>query len=133
MFRDILSVNDKYPFRDVENLLSPTQLQLSLKPKSLSDFFNPFLESTSNFKHFAKKRYSSQLLYYGNYRLWKTCLDHSLENTVLENPLTVNMLKHPKLLSNMHESTFITFSITLRELDLTNISVSDMLNLRCVS
>ena len=30
-------------------------MQLSLKRKTFSDFFNPFLESTSNFKHFEKK------------------------------------------------------------------------------
>ena len=30
-------------------------MQLSLKPKKFSDFFVLFLESTSNFKHFAKK------------------------------------------------------------------------------
>ena len=55
MFRNTLTANDKYPFRDLENLLSPSQLQLSLQPKSLSDFFVPFLESTSNFKHFEKE------------------------------------------------------------------------------
>ena len=46
MFRNTLTANDKYPFRDLESLLSLTQLQLSLKQKT--DFFNPFLESTSN-------------------------------------------------------------------------------------
>ena len=30
------------------------QMQLSLKPKTFSDFLNPFLESTLNFKHFGK-------------------------------------------------------------------------------
>ena len=55
MFCNTLTGNDKYPFRDLENLLSPTQLRLSLKPKTLPDFFNSFLESTSNFKHFEKK------------------------------------------------------------------------------
>ena len=55
MFRNTLSANIKYPFRDLENLLSPILLQLSLKSKTLSDFFNPFLESTSNFKDFEKK------------------------------------------------------------------------------
>ena len=53
MFRNTLTANDKYPFGDLENLMSLTQLQLSLKPKT--DFFNPFLESTSNFRHFGKK------------------------------------------------------------------------------
>ena len=30
-------------------------MQLLLKPKTFSDFFNPFLESTPNFKDFEKK------------------------------------------------------------------------------
>ena len=30
-------------------------MELYLKPKIFSDFFVPFLESTSNFKHFEKK------------------------------------------------------------------------------
>ena len=37
------------------NLLSPVQMQFSLKPTIVSDFFVLFLESTSNFKHFEKK------------------------------------------------------------------------------
>ena len=55
MVRNTLTANDKYPFRNLQNLLSPTQLQLSLKPKTLSGFFNPFLESTYNFNDFEKK------------------------------------------------------------------------------
>ena len=55
MFRNTLTSNDKYPVRDFVNLLSPIQMQLSLKPTIFSNFFVPFLESTSNFKHFEKK------------------------------------------------------------------------------
>ena len=55
MFRNTLTSNDKYPVRDCVNLLSPIQMQLSLKPTIFSHFFVPFLESTSNFKHFEKK------------------------------------------------------------------------------
>ena len=55
MFRNTLTSNDKYPVRDCVNLLSPIQMQLSLKPTIFSDFFVQFLESTSNFKHFEKK------------------------------------------------------------------------------
>ena len=55
MFRNTLTANDKYPVRDCVNLLSPIQMQLSLKPTIFSNFFVPFLESTSNFKHFEKK------------------------------------------------------------------------------
>ena len=39
MFSYTLTDNDKNSFQDLENLLSPTQIQLSLKPKTLSDFF----------------------------------------------------------------------------------------------
>ena len=55
MFRNTLTANDKYPCRELENLLSPIQMQLSLKLKTVSDFFVPFLKSASNFKHFEKK------------------------------------------------------------------------------
>ena len=55
MFRNTLTANDKYPVRDCVNLLSPIQMQLSLKATIFSDFFVSFLESTSNFKHFEKK------------------------------------------------------------------------------
>ena len=54
-FRDTLPANVKFPFRDSENLVSPIQMQLSLKMETFSDFFVPFLQSTSNFKHFEKK------------------------------------------------------------------------------
>ena len=54
MLRNTLTANDKYPFRDLENLLSRNHLQLSFKPNIFSDFFNPFLDSPSNVKHFGK-------------------------------------------------------------------------------
>ena len=55
VFRNTFTCNDKYPVRDCENLLSPIQMQLFLKPETFSDSFVPLLESTSNFKHFRKK------------------------------------------------------------------------------
>ena len=55
MFRNILSANDKYPVRDCENFSSPIQMQLSLKPKTFSDSFVPFLAATSYFKNFEQK------------------------------------------------------------------------------
>ena len=50
-----MTANDKYPVHDYVNLLSPIEMHLSLKPKIFSDFFVPFLESTSNFKPLKKK------------------------------------------------------------------------------
>ena len=55
MFRNTLTANDKYPFREWENLLSAIQMEFSLKLKSFSDFFVQFLDSKSNYKHFGKK------------------------------------------------------------------------------
>ena len=55
MFRNTLIANDKYLVRDCVNLSSPIQMQLSLKPMIFPDFFVPFVESSSNFKHFEKK------------------------------------------------------------------------------
>ena len=45
----------KYPVQYCENLQLPIQMQLSEKRKTFSEFFVPFLESTSNFKHFDEK------------------------------------------------------------------------------
>ena len=48
-------------------------------------------------------------MYFRYYRLSKSWLEHSLKSTVPEHPLKVNMLKDPKYLCNLHESTFIIF------------------------
>ena len=55
MFRNTLTANDNYPVQYFGNLSSPTQGELYLKPTIFADFFVPFLESISNFKHFGKK------------------------------------------------------------------------------
>ena len=55
VFVNTLTADDKYPFEDCENLPLPIQMQLSGKRKTFSEFFVPFLESTSNFKHYKGK------------------------------------------------------------------------------
>ena len=55
MFGNTLTANDNYYVQDCENLSSPIQMHLSLERNFFSDLFVPFLESTSNFKHFEKK------------------------------------------------------------------------------
>ena len=55
MFLKTLTANDKYPVPDCVNLLSPIEIQLFLKRTIVSDFVVPFLQSTSNFKHFEEK------------------------------------------------------------------------------
>ena len=53
-----LTADGKYPVQDCETLQLPIQMQLSQKRKSFIQFFVPFLESTSNLKHFEKKDHS---------------------------------------------------------------------------
>ena len=55
MFRNTLTANDKYPFRNGENFMSPIQMRLSLKPEIFSDCFVASLVSTSNFEQFEEK------------------------------------------------------------------------------
>ena len=50
-----LTADGMYPVQDCENLQLQIQMQLSQKRKSFTGFFIPFLESTSNFKHFERK------------------------------------------------------------------------------
>ena len=56
MFRNTLTANDNYPVEDCGNLSSAIQKELSLKPNIFCHFVVPFLESTSNFEDFQKKR-----------------------------------------------------------------------------
>ena len=55
IFVNTLTADGKYPVPGSENLQLPIQMQLSEKQKTFSEFFVPFLESKSNFKHFQKK------------------------------------------------------------------------------
>ena len=55
MFLNTLIVKRRYPIEDLENVPLPIQMQLSEKWNTFSQCFVPFLESTSNFKHFEKK------------------------------------------------------------------------------
>ena len=48
-------------------------------------------------------------MYFPNYGLWKTCLDHFLKRAVSEHALTVNMWKRPKYLQHLHDRAFIIF------------------------
>ena len=61
LFVNRLTAGGKYPVHDCENLQLPIQMQLARKRKSFSEFSVPFLESTSNFKHFEKKDYCHSL------------------------------------------------------------------------
>ena len=48
-------------------------------------------------------------MFFRNYRLWKTWLNHSLESAVSEFPWIIKILMGVKHFWNLHESTFIKF------------------------
>ena len=52
VFVSRLTADGKYPAKDCENLQLSIQMQLSEKQKTFSEFFVPFLASTSNLKYF---------------------------------------------------------------------------------
>ena len=54
-FLKTLSADGKYPFEDWENLPLPIQMDLYEKRIPFSEFFVPFLESSSNVKQFEGK------------------------------------------------------------------------------
>ena len=55
VFLNTLTADGTYPVQDCEKLQLPSQMQLCEKPKAFSRLSIPFLESTSNCKHFEKK------------------------------------------------------------------------------
>ena len=55
VFVNTLTAEGMYAVQDSEKLELPIQMELSQKRKTVSQFLGPFLESTSNFKHFEKK------------------------------------------------------------------------------
>ena len=54
VFVNRLTADGMYPVQDCDKLQIPNQMHISEKPKAFSRLFVPFLESTSNVKHFEK-------------------------------------------------------------------------------
>ena len=61
LFVNTLTVEYKYSRRYMQTFAQQVQTALSLKQKTFSGFFIPFLKCTSNGEHFLKKRHSSTL------------------------------------------------------------------------
>ena len=55
VFVHTLTADGNYLVPDCDNFQLPIQMELSEKRQIISEFFVPFLESTSNFKFFKKK------------------------------------------------------------------------------
>ena len=55
LFPNTLSTDGKYSLLNRDNSTQPIQMQVSLKQKTLSQFFSGFLKCSLNFEHFHKK------------------------------------------------------------------------------
>ena len=55
LFPKTLSADGKYSLLNRDNLTQPSQMQLSQKQKTFSEYFCAFLKSCLNFEHFQKK------------------------------------------------------------------------------
>ena len=55
LFVNTLKFNEKHYLLNRDNLMPPTQMQLSQKQKNFCGFFFQFLKSVLNLKHFPKK------------------------------------------------------------------------------
>ena len=55
VFVKTLTADGMYRVQGCENLQLPIQIHLSEKQKTFYEFFVPFFQSTSNFKHFETK------------------------------------------------------------------------------
>ena len=55
LFPNTLIADGKYSLVNRDNLTQSTQMRLSRKQKTFSEFFSAFLKSSLNFKHFLKK------------------------------------------------------------------------------
>ena len=61
LFVNTLTAEYTYSRRNMQTLTQQVQTPLSLKQKTFSEFFIPFLKSTLNGEHFEKKGESSSL------------------------------------------------------------------------
>ena len=77
LFPNTLSADAKYSLFTRDNLTQPTQMEVSRKQKTFSDFFSAFLKSSLNFEHFQKKD-DPHSWGIQNYGVWKTRLDQCL-------------------------------------------------------
>ena len=82
--------------------------------------------------NFLKKRWASQLMLFLNYILRDRWSEKTVPKSALEHPSTVNIFKGPKETQNLQNRVYIIFPISLKEIKLENVSLSDIWNFRTV-
>ena len=104
-----LAADEKYLVLNRDNLTISSQMQLSQKQKTFSQFLTVILKSRLTFEYFEKKM---TLIAFVLRKLWspKTLLDKCLKRPVSEEPSTSKMADVPKHCWNLLHSIFIIFT-----------------------
>ena len=127
LFIKSLTADYKCSLRNRENLPQPIQMQLSKKRKTFSEFFTPFLKSTSIFEYFDEKDDPHRL-----YISEITECERRGKINVQKSPFE-NILRQLTCLNLQCSQTLLEyFFIILRETDFENVSLSNIWNLRAV-
>ena len=97
VFVNRFTADSMYPVHDSENLQLPIRMQLSQKRKTFCEFFVVYLESTSNFKHFEKKRIVITIVF-PKLQTAEILVRPLSNSAVSEHPFTANTWKRRKYL-----------------------------------
>ena len=100
-----------------------------LKRKNIFWFFIPFMESPSNFKHFQKKKIVIANVF-PKLATVKALSRHSLFSAISKHPWAVNILKGTKTSKAFMRALLPYFFITVRRINLENISPTEVWNHR---
>ena len=90
-----LATDKKYPVLNRDNLMIPTQMQLSYKQKNVFQFFALFLKSSLKLQHLEQK-YAPTAFVVPKLLTPKTLLDKCLKSLALDEPSTRNIVNVPK-------------------------------------
>ena len=78
------------------------------------------------------KKWPSSLMFFWDYRLWKTWLDKSLKSPVSEDPVTSSMVNGRKTVQSWTTVLLPYLLIPMKIIQVEKVSLGDMQNLRTV-
>ena len=104
-----------------------------LKSPNFWSIFYSISGISLTFTTFWKKRWASEVKYFWNYLLGKTCLLNCLKDFVSGHPRANNMLTRPKLCWNLPTALFCDCFIDLGDIEAQNIPLGEIWSLRTLS
>ena len=138
LFVHILNPDDKYCRYNSKNLPQRIQIQWSKKLKVYFQFFITFLKLASNSEHLEKKDRPQKLCIPKNFSekyfrycvFQKACLLKCVKGRILEHPPESTYLRVPNTAEICTKTLFLYCVMVLRHIELENVSLSQIWNLR---